>query len=179
MSGAFVYRCMDKCVHGVYVLHSVEEDERTYYLKTVATRKQLAKSRRAKKEHNIRGQDKVSSAHVLCLTTHTSPCNYTYSSRPTCIPVKVFDASYHRLSIVLFSIRATEPLKPVGLLYQQQQPTSGFQTVNMRSEHSHRICSSSSHSHTPHLHIYIYVASRVSILISLLDCVPYDKCLIV
>lgn len=35
-----------------------EEEERAYYLQTVASRKQLAKSRKGKKR-NIRGQDKV------------------------------------------------------------------------------------------------------------------------
>lgn len=52
---------------------------------------------------------------------------------------EIFDMSYHRLSTVLFSIRATEPLKPVSLLlHHQQQPTSDSQTVSMRPEHSHQ-----------------------------------------
>ena len=52
-------------------LFCVDEDERAYYLKTVASRKQLAKSQREKKKRNIRGQDKVSGgSFVLWLTAY-------------------------------------------------------------------------------------------------------------
>ena len=62
-----------------------------------------------------------SAVHVYCTWLHTSPYNYTYISRPTCI--YTCERFCHRLSIVL---RVTEPLKPVSLLYQQQQHTLGF-----------------------------------------------------